>query len=79
MSRLATARATLAKAFDVPFRQRRDALEIHTFYAPYHDDAIVTWLDGEMEDADARQFEQALRNDEQLSGHCRTDGKPSGL
>ncbi|MBM3073316.1 hypothetical protein HV346_17165 [Enterobacter sp. RHBSTW-00994] len=38
------------------------------FTPPYHDDAIVTWLDGEMEDADARQFEQALRNDEQLSG-----------
>ncbi|MGS4678625.1 anti-sigma factor family protein [Enterobacter soli] len=38
------------------------------FTPPYHDDAIVTWLDGEMEGEDARQFEQSLQHDEQLAG-----------
>ena len=37
------------------------------FAPPYNDDAIVTWLDGEMESEDARQFEQCLRGDTQLS------------
>lgn len=41
------------------------------FTPPYHDDAIVTWLDGEMESEDARQFELCLQHDEQLAG--RTD------
>jgi anti-sigma factor RsiW len=46
---------------------RRNALETDSFCAPYNDDAIVTWLDGEMESEDARQFEQCLRGDTQLS------------
>jgi anti-sigma factor RsiW len=35
---------------------------------PYSDEAIVAWLDGEMSDADAQQFEQRLKSDDQLAG-----------
>ncbi|ATZ94562.1 MULTISPECIES: anti-sigma factor [Dickeya] len=37
------------------------------FTPPYSDEAIVAWLDGEMNDTDAQQFEQWLRNDDQLA------------
>lgn len=33
------------------------------FTPPYHDDAIVAWLDGEMDSADARAFEEQLNVD----------------
>ncbi|TCC09411.1 hypothetical protein E0L21_09075 [Kosakonia quasisacchari] len=38
-----------------------------TFTHPYQDDAIVAWLDGEMSEADAQQFEHQLAQDEQLA------------
>ncbi|WP_433689671.1 anti-sigma factor family protein [Kosakonia cowanii] len=41
------------------------------FTAPYSDEAIVAWLDGEMETSDARRFEAALAEDAQLA--ARTD------
>lgn len=41
------------------------------FIAPYSDEAIVAWLDGEMHATDARLFEIALGQDEQLAQ--RTD------
>lgn len=37
------------------------------FAPPYNDDAIVAWLDGEMDRADAQAFEQQLNSDEQLA------------
>ncbi|MNB69609.1 hypothetical protein D3C76_838490 [compost metagenome] len=37
------------------------------FTPPYHDDAIVAWLDGEMDSADARAFEEQLNVDAFLS------------
>lgn len=37
------------------------------FAPPYDDDAIVAWLDGEMDRADAQAFEQQLNSDEQLA------------
>ncbi len=37
------------------------------FTAPYSDEAIVAWLDGEMEASDARRFEAALAEDTQLA------------
>ena len=37
------------------------------FTPPYQDDAIVAWLDGEMSEADAQQFESQLAQDEQLA------------
>ncbi|WKV50973.1 anti-sigma factor family protein [Dickeya fangzhongdai] len=37
------------------------------FTPPYSDDAIVAWLDGEMNDTDAQKFEQWLRSDDQLA------------
>lgn len=37
------------------------------FTPPYSDEAIVTWLDGEMNDTDAQRFEQLLKHDEQLA------------
>lgn len=37
------------------------------FTPPYQDDAIVAWLDGEMSEADAQQFENQLAQDEQLA------------
>ncbi|PPX72825.1 anti-sigma factor family protein, partial [Pseudomonas aeruginosa] len=40
----------------------------HRFAAPYNDDAIVAWIDGEMCRADAQQFEEQLKSDERLSG-----------
>lgn len=36
------------------------------FTPPYHDDAIVAWLDGEMDSADAHTFEQQLNVDASL-------------
>lgn len=35
---------------------------------PYADEAIVAWLDGAMDDADAQQFAHLLRSDPQLAG-----------
>jgi len=37
------------------------------FAPPFDDDAIVAWLDGEMDHADAHAFEQQLNSDEQLA------------
>jgi len=37
------------------------------FTAPYSDEAIVAWLDGEMQASDAERFEVALGQDEQLA------------
>lgn len=37
------------------------------FTAPYSDEAIVAWLDGEMQASDAERFEAALGQDEQLA------------
>lgn len=37
------------------------------FTPPYQDDAIVAWLDGEMESADARAFEEQLGQDASLA------------
>ncbi|MGG7447545.1 anti-sigma factor family protein [Kosakonia oryzendophytica] len=37
------------------------------FTAPYSDEAIVAWLDGEMQASDAERFEIALSQDEQLA------------
>ena len=37
------------------------------FTPPYDDDAIVAWLDGEMENADAQTFEKQLNSDESLA------------
>lgn len=41
------------------------------FDPPWSDEAIVAWLDGEMNNADAERFEQALNSDETLA--ARTD------
>lgn len=38
------------------------------FTPPYDDEAIVAWLDGEMEESDAGQFARLLRSDDQLAG-----------
>lgn len=38
------------------------------FTPPYGDEAIVAWLDGEMDEADAQHFSRLLRSDEQLAG-----------
>lgn len=38
------------------------------FTPPYDDEAIVAWLDGQMAEADARQFARLLRSDEILAG-----------
>lgn len=38
------------------------------FTPPYGDEAIVAWLDGEMEESDAGQFARQLRSDDQLAG-----------
>jgi anti-sigma factor RsiW len=43
-------------------------LNAHRFTAPYNDEAIVAWIDGEMCHADAQKFEEELRRDERLSG-----------
>jgi len=43
-------------------------LNSHRFTPPYNDDAIVAWIDGEMNPADAQRFEEWLKSDEQLSG-----------
>ncbi len=37
------------------------------FTAPYSDEAIVAWLDGEMSAAESAAFEQQLKRDESLS------------
>lgn len=37
------------------------------FTAPYSDEAIVAWLDGEMQASDAERFEAALGQDKQLA------------
>lgn len=37
------------------------------FTPPYSDEAIVAWLDGEMNEADAQQFKALLEGDEQLA------------
>lgn len=37
------------------------------FTAPYSDEAIVAWLDGEMQASDAERFEVELSQDEQLA------------
>ncbi|MCA6925596.1 anti-sigma factor family protein [Pectobacterium versatile] len=37
------------------------------FTPPYGDEAIVAWLDGEMDDDDAQQFATQLEKDEQLA------------
>lgn len=37
------------------------------FTAPYSDEAITAWLDGEMQAHDAQRFEAALEQDEQLA------------
>lgn len=38
------------------------------FTPPYGDEAIVAWLDGEMEEHDAQQFARQLRSDDLLAG-----------
>lgn len=38
------------------------------FTPPYGDEAIVAWLDGEMEERDAREFARLLRSDDVLAG-----------
>ncbi|MNC13012.1 hypothetical protein D3C75_607440 [compost metagenome] len=38
------------------------------FTPPYDDEAIVAWLDGQMTEADARQFSRLLRSEEILAG-----------
>ncbi|ELP5689265.1 MULTISPECIES: anti-sigma factor family protein [Enterobacter] len=43
-------------------------MNAHRFTAPYNDEAIVAWIDGEMCHADAQKFEEQLRRDERLSG-----------
>lgn len=43
-------------------------MNAHRFTAPYNDEAIVAWIDGEMCHADAQKFEEELRHDERLSG-----------
>ncbi|HDS3782825.1 TPA: hypothetical protein QCJ34_000062 [Enterobacter ludwigii] len=43
-------------------------MNAHRFTAPYNDEAIVAWIDGEMCHADAQKFEKELRRDERLSG-----------
>lgn len=43
-------------------------MNAHCFTAPYNDEAIVAWIDGEMCHADAQKFEEQLRRDERLSG-----------
>lgn len=43
-------------------------MNAHRFTAPYNDEAIVAWIDGEMCHADAQKFEEELRRDERLSG-----------
>ncbi|MGM3192329.1 anti-sigma factor family protein [Dickeya dadantii subsp. dieffenbachiae] len=42
------------------------------FIPPYSDEAIVAWLDGEMNDTDAQRFEQVLRSDDQLAVRIAT-------
>jgi len=42
------------------------------FTPPYHDDAIIAWLDGEMESADARVFEEQLCGDTSLAQRMET-------
>ncbi|MNZ53063.1 hypothetical protein D3C78_709300 [compost metagenome] len=42
-------------------------MKLLRFAPPYDDDAIVAWLDGEMDRADAQAFEQQLNSDEQLA------------
>ncbi|MCA7012387.1 hypothetical protein LF934_06970 [Dickeya dadantii] len=42
------------------------------FTPPYSDEAIVAWLDGEMNDTDAQRFEQVLRSDDQLAVRIAT-------
>lgn len=39
-----------------------------TFTAPWRDEAIVAWLDGEMTPQEAAQFEQAMAADHELAG-----------
>lgn len=41
-------------------------MNAHRFTAPYNDEAIVAWIDGEMCHADAQKFEEELRRDERL-------------
>ncbi|NAT75987.1 anti-sigma factor family protein [Dickeya dadantii] len=43
-----------------------------SFIPPYSDEAIVAWLDGEMNDTDAQRFEQELRSDDQLAVRIAT-------
>lgn len=43
-----------------------------TFTGPDSDEAIVAWLDGEMNSADAQRFAERLRTDEQLAGRVAT-------
>ncbi|MCE9730166.1 anti-sigma factor [Pectobacterium sp. IFB5596] len=38
-----------------------------SFTPPYSDEAIVAWLDGEMNEADAQRFKTLLEGDEQLA------------
>lgn len=40
------------------------------FTPPYSDEAIVAWLDGEMNAPDARRFEAAFRDDRQLAARA---------
>lgn len=40
------------------------------FTSPYSDEAIVAWLDGEMNASDARRFEAAFRDDRQLAARA---------
>lgn len=40
------------------------------FTPPYSDEAIVAWLDGEMNASDARRFEAAFRDDRQLAARA---------
>ena len=43
-------------------------MNVIRFTPPYGDEAIVAWLDGAMDDADAQQFALVLRSDPQLAG-----------
>lgn len=42
-------------------------MKSNTFTSPYGDDAIVAWLDGEMNETDAQRFEMRLEGDESLA------------
>ncbi len=39
-----------------------------TFTPPWSDEAIVAWLDGEMNDADAQRFKAQMAEDAALAG-----------